>query len=182
MPTKKSTPLHLILFILAAALMSCGPSNHQIRPDKIQPDTTTTLQSHRGSVVLKVDGGWEEAILGLQLMPNEAVMEALLAAIEETRLFENIASDGEGKYALLAFIYDIDQPLMGGTGTATVEMAWSLTEMGTGVVIWRESIETTHVTPPEAAFNLRKKSNLAAEAATKENIRNALERISGLQL
>lgn len=179
---RKYTSLHLMLFILAAVLICCGPSNHAIRPDKIQPDQIATLQSHQTSVVLKVDGGWEEAILGLQLMPNDAVMEALLSAIEESRLFENIASNSEGKYCLLAFIFDIDQPLMGATGTVTVEMAWSLTEIGTDAVIWQESIETTHTTPPEAAFNLRKKSNMAAEAATKENIRIALERISKLQL
>jgi hypothetical protein len=181
-PKKSRIFTHLILFILAAALVGCGPSNHAVRPDKIQPDSMVTLKSHPGRVVIDVDGGWEKAILGLQLMPNDVVMAALKAAIEQSGLFEDIASDGQGDYYLLAFIYDIDQPLMGATGTVTLEMAWSLTEIKTGAVIWRESIETTHTTPPQAAFNLRKKSNMAAEEATKENIRIALERISGLRL
>lgn len=180
---KSCTRWFLVLFILATALMSCGPSNHAIRPEKITPDQINTLHSHHGSVVLKVDGGWENAILGLQLMPNTAVMEALETAVEASRLFDKITTtDGKGDYCLLAFIYDIDQPLMGGTGTVTVEIAWSLADIQTETIIWRDSIETTHTAVTEAMISLRKKSNLAAEAATKENIQLALERISGLQL
>ena len=181
-PIKLGIALQFFLFIFIAMTIGCGPSNHVLRPEKITPEQINLVKTHQGNVLLMVDGGWEEAILALQLMPNSAVKAALEAAVEESRLFENITAEGSADYCLAAFIYDIDQPLMGGTGTVAVEMAWSLTNLRTDTLIWRESIETTHTASPKTMMSLREKSNLAAETATKENIKIAIERISELQL
>ncbi|WP_419657836.1 uncharacterized protein Dvar_69160 [Desulfosarcina variabilis str. Montpellier] len=171
-----------VFFMIITMLTACGPSSHAIRPDKITPDAVNIPQGHHGRVVFKVDGGWEEAILGLQAMPNSAVMEALSKAVKESKLFDEITSADNADYCLQAFIYDVDQPLMGATANVAVEMVWWLTDIKTKAVIWQESIETTNTVGRGVAMGLRTKCNWAAEAATKENIKIALEKIAALQL
>lgn len=176
-------PRCLILFSVFITAVGCAPSNYSIKPGNITPEQITIAQHQKGSVVLKVDGGWDKTILGLQLMPNAAVMDALKAALEKSGLFEKISADGQGDFRLEAFIFDINQPLLGGGDTnVLVEIAWTLSRLDSGDILWRESIETSHTTKADAAFGLYARVNLSAEAATKENIKTALERISKIPL
>jgi uncharacterized protein YceK len=172
-------PRQLILIsTLIVILSGCAPSNYSIKTENITPEDIAIAYYHKGTVVLTVDGGWDTPFLGLQLMPNGAVMDALKAAIEKSNLFESI-SDDDGNYHLVAFIFDIDQPLLGGgETTVSVEIAWTLSLLDTGTILWQESILTSHTTPSDAAFNLMERVNIASEEATKANIRIALEQIS----
>jgi hypothetical protein len=172
-----------MLLVVWFSLFGCAPSSHAIKAENITPETIAIEKKQPGAVVLKVDGGWDTMILGLQVMPNAAVMDALKATVAKAGLFEKLSADGKGDYLLEACIFDINQPLLGGgEATVLVEMAWMLYRGDGSELIWRETIETSHTAEKDAAFGLYQRVNLAAEAATKDNIKTALERISKLAL
>ena len=168
---------------VVAALTGCGPRNYAVRSEQISPEHFEIAHRHPGTVAVTVDGGWDTPFLGLQLMPNEAVMGGLENALRTSGLFDGIAADGQGDYQLSVFVFDIDQPVIGaGDVTVNVEMTYTLLRPGTGRPIWRESVETTHMTKADAAYSLMERVHIASEAATKDNIRTAIERMSRLEL
>lgn len=171
----------IVTLCLSIGLAGCGPRSHAVRPENMVPMVTPIADGHPGSVALRVDGGWHETILGLQLMPDEAILQAIETAVRQSGVFEKIADNGTSDFSLEAFIFDINQPLLGGgDATVLVEIAWTLSRLNSGAILWRESIETAHTTGADEAFSLYARVNLAAEAATKANIKTAIERIAAL--
>ena len=108
-------------------------------------------------------------------------MQALRESIEKSGLFSRI-STGASRYKLAAFIGRVEQPSFGFSMTVTMEVSYSLTDTQSDRSVWTQNVVSTHTTPAGEAFAGVTRLRLATEGAAKDNIADAIAKISALNL
>ncbi len=135
-------------------------------------------------VVAPVAGGKETSPLWTSQVGNTEFQEALVRSLIATKLASaNILSNpsaANGRYRLEAVLQNLQQPLMGFDLTVTATVAYKLTEIATGTVVY----ESTLVTPATAtmgdAFIAVERLKLANEKAIRANLTNLVGELYAL--
>ncbi|MDP2377557.1 hypothetical protein [Reyranella sp.] len=125
-------------------------------------------------VVAPVTGGKETSPLWTSQVGNAEFQEALTRSLIATKLASaNILANpsaANGRYRLEAVLQNLQQPLMGFDLTVTATVAYKLTEIATGTVVY----ESTLVTPATAtvgdAVIAVERLKLANEKAIRANL------------
>ena len=160
----------LFLWSLPALLGSCGTA---ATFEGMVPTSFETVNAHPQIVRVSVTGGQESVALGRPQITDTAFTQALVASITKSRTFSQVTEDKSTAedYLLTVTLFSMDKLVFG--ETVKLEAGWTLRRAATGVVVWRESIvsDSTH-------SDLK----VATEAAARNNIAQALAKISKLNL
>ena len=130
---------------------------------------------------VSVTGGKETNAAGKSQISDSAFKEAIVASIQQSKVFANVADSG-GDYALSVAIISMDQPSFGLDFTVKMEAGWTLKNVKTGAVAWQEVIKSEHTATTSDAFSGVARLRMANEGAARNNISRALAKISALRL
>ncbi len=159
----------LALSIAAAAtLASCAAptSSSEMAATSIQVSGKTSEK-----VTVFVSGGEP----GPLKISDESFAEALRTSIQSSRVFGGISD--QGPYRLEAFIGTLSQPMMGLSMTVDMKVSYTLRKGGS--TVWQRTIDSSHTSTPGEAFVGVKRLRMATEGAARENLRQALQALSG---
>jgi len=168
------TPLRRIalpLLLLAAAGCAQAPRATNIVPSP----PVAVSQKHQTSVRVEVTGGGKEWRLS-----DEALRDAIVAAIEESGLFEKASADGT--YRLDVVVGSVRQPPVGWNFTVDVETIWNLSRTDTKETIWQETVKGQGTRTPADAFAAVNRLRMATEAAAQDCVAQGIRRLSEVSL
>ena len=160
----------LFLWALAALLSGCSTV---ATFEGMVPTSFETANTHPKTVRVSVSGGQESVALGRPQITDAAFNQALIASINKSRTFSKVIEDKNASedYLLTVTLFSMDKLVY--RHTVKLEAGWTLRRAATAAIVWRESIrsESPH-------GDLR----AATEAAARNNIAQALAKISKLNL
>lgn len=158
-------------------IVACAPGN--VRVNEIVPSQMELLEHHSGLIELQVKGGRDSHELSLPQIPNVDFVMALKTAIEQSQVFSQVTEKGNAEYRLEAVIFNLSQPMFA-KGDVSLEVAYILSLISTGEVLWQEAITTVGngMVSDNASYDKR----VATEQAVNENIKTAIERLSRVSL
>jgi len=171
------------LFGVAVVLLSSSMLGGCSTPSTalgMTPTAIKTTNKHTQSVALAVSGGKETNSTGKSQISDAAFAEAISNAITSSKVFSSVIKGNGGDTILTVTIFNIDQPSFGLSFTVKMEAGWTLKRANTGAVIWQESIKSEHTATTSDAFVAAERLRLANEGAAKNNIAEALRKISEL--
>lgn len=140
------------------------------------------IQKSQKTVAIETQGGSETSSMGSSNISNSDFAKAIEDSIIQNGLFSQVVQRDGADYVLNVSIVNMSKPSFGASFTVDMEAAWSLSDRATGTVVMRESIKSSHTTTMGEAFVGVTRLRLAVEGAARENIRQGLTAISGLQL
>ena len=94
-------------------------------------------------------------------------------------MFKTVLTEGNTDYKLEAAIMNLQQPMFGFNMTVTIETAWKLTNLKDGSTVLSENLINSYTATVGDAFAGVTRLRVASEGAARENIRDALKKISG---
>jgi hypothetical protein len=159
-----------LTWALAAVLAGCStPASFE----GMVPVSFETVNAHPQTVRVNVTGGQESVALGRPQITNAAFTQALVASITKSRTFAKVVEDNTpiADYLLTVTLFSMEKLVFG--HSVSLEAGWTLQRAATGAIVWRESI-----TSQSADGDLQR----ATEAAARNNIGQALAKISRLKL
>lgn len=145
-------------------------------------DSAQVVTKHPYSVAVRTAGGRETDKMGASQISDQDFAEALRQSITTTKLFSKVVEGQDSDYLLSVFVANLEQPMMGFSMTVKMEAAWSLTEVKSGKVIWKDTINSTYTASASAAFAGVERLRIATEGAARENIKMGIEELSKLSL
>lgn len=134
------------------------------------------------SVSVKAEGTKESNAFGGPGIPGEPLAEAIRNSITKYGLFRSVITTGSGDYLLEADIVKVDAPAAGFNMTVSMGIRWKLTHVSTGKIVFQQTTFKAYTATVGDAFAGVKRVRLAEEGAARENIEDALDRISQLRL
>jgi len=164
--------------LLAVTLSGCATPT---RPDAMVATPTSPVHKSASDISVAVAGGRETSKAGASQISDEAFVQALRESIEKSGLFSKV-STGAARYKLAAFIGRVEQPSFGFSMTVKMEVSYSLTDTQSNKAVWTQNVSSTHTTPAGEAFAGVTRLRLATEGAAKDNIADAIAKISALNL
>lgn len=173
----RSVSATLALTALLALTGCATPATQQA----MTPTSVVVTEKHAGSVSVKVTGGKETSAAGKSQISDAAFRQAIVDSIQKSQVFESVADAGNA-YQLTAAIIGMDQPSFGLSFTVKMEAGWTLKRVDTGAVVWQEIIKSEHTATTSDAFAGVARLRMANEGAARNNISQALEKISKLKL
>jgi hypothetical protein len=162
----------IILFLcaLASILGSCSSA---ATSEGMVSTSFEIMHAHPQTVRVNVTGGQESVPIGRPQITDTDFTQALVTSITKTRTFAKAVTDqaSSADYLLTVTIISLDKRLFG--DAVRMEAGWIVRRVTTGTIVWRESVisEATH-------NNFQR----ATEAAARNNIAQALAKISKLDL
>jgi hypothetical protein len=169
-PLKQHLPLVLFLYALVTLVAGCSTA---ATSEGMVPTSFETVKTHPQTVRVSVTGGQESVAVGRPQITDAAFTRALIVSITKSRTFSKVIEDqspGE-EYLLTVTLFTLDKRVFG--QSVKLEAGWTLRRAATGAVVWRESIVSEST---DSNFQL------ATEAAARNNIAQALAKISKLNL
>jgi hypothetical protein len=175
--TTRLTILILGPCVLACLALFAGCAS----PAKANAMTPTGLQTaklHPVSVLVQVGGAHEAVTFNASAIPTEAFREALVAAIEASRIFASVHSQPPADYRLNVSIVEAKQK--GAlTSDTTMTARWKLIRSSDGKGVFSEFIESSG----ESNFTFGPaRIRTSLENAGRENIKLGLTKLSQLDL
>ena len=164
------------LCALVAALAGCATAS---MPEAMVPATAVAGTQHHATTSVVVAGGSETSAMGKSQISNEAFQQAIVQAIEKNKTFTSVVKAPGGDYTLAVTVVAMDQPSFGMDFTVKMEAAWSL-KKADGTVVMQESIKSEGTATMGDAFVGAERLRLANEAAARNNIAAALDKIGKL--
>lgn len=124
--------------------------------------------------VAPVAGGKQTSPLWTSQIGNAEFQEALVRSLIATRLAHadilTNPSGATGRYRLEAVLQKLEQPLIGFDMTVTVTIAYKLTEIPTGAVVYESTLVTPGAATMGDAFVAVERMKLANENAIRANL------------
>ncbi|TFH30264.1 MAG: hypothetical protein E4G97_05980 [Deltaproteobacteria bacterium] len=142
------------------------------------PKDLTVANIHPYSVTVKVEGGRETDAAGTPQISSQEFQAAIVESLTTYGVFKTVLTEGNIDYKLEAAILNLQQPLFGFNMTVTIETVWKLTNLKGGSTVMRENLTNSFSATPGDAFAAVTWLRLATEGAARENIRDALKKIS----
>ena len=146
------------------------------------PKDFTVANNHPYSVMVKVEGGRETDAAGASQISSQEFQAAIVESLTTYGVFKTVLTEGNVDYNLEATILNLQQPLFGFNMTVTIETAWKLTNLKDDSTVMRENFTNSYTATPGDAFAGVTRLRLANEGAARENIRDALKKISEKKL
>ncbi len=166
----------ILFFVITLAFTGCERS--VITAQSLTPQFNKN-SIHQATIELSVDGGRKADILGFQEIGNEELFNAVKNTITTSKLFSNVLNQ-DADYRLEIFVVKVGQPVAGRDMTVNVEFAWTLKKANQ--IVWQKSITTSSTKTSKEIEHAYNRVIAATEEASKNNIVEALEIISQLQL
>jgi hypothetical protein len=151
-------------------------------PAAMVPQNANVRKTHPQSVSVAVSGGRSTNPMWTSQVSDESFKTALESSLTKYRSFSRVLGGAGGEYRLDVALLKLKQPLAGFNMTVTAEIAWTLTAVRSGQVVWRETTNTPYTATMGDAFAGVKRLGLANEGAIRESIKRGLERISQLSI
>ena len=134
-------PLHVVAMVALLSLTGCAdPPNHRfIVPNLKDIDTARgPAPAYREAItVAPVSGGKDVSILSIPYISNADFQESLVRTLTNAKL----ASASNGPFRLEATLR-LDQPFIAINTTVTATIAYRLTEVATGAVVYDHTLVT----------------------------------------
>jgi hypothetical protein len=146
------------------------------------PQGLQVSKQHPKSVAVVSGGGSETSPVWKSQISDDALKQAVVDAIKQTKTFSSVVEGKTGDYVLNVDIFNVTQPSMGFSFTVSMEMGWTLTRPDNGTVVWRESIKSEHTTSTSEAFVGVTRLKMATEGAARKNVALGLQKLSALSL
>jgi hypothetical protein len=141
----------------------------------------SVIHKSSGGVTIAVSGGQQTSGMALPQISDDAFSHGLRESIMKSGLFSS-ASEGAMPYRLSAYIGQLSQPTMGFSMTVRMEVSYKLIDTQTNSPLWTRSIQSEYTARAGEAFDARERVRFASEGAARENIAQAIEAISALNL
>lgn len=177
--SRKTSFLAAAMIGAALILSGCAtPTTHEA----MVPVGIQVAKQHPKSVSVTADGGSDTDSMGKSQISNDALKQAVVAAINQSKAFSSVVEGKNGDYTLAVNLISLTQPSFGFSFTVGMEMGWTLTRVDSGVVVWRESIKSEHTASATDAFAGTTRLRMATEGAARNNVAAGLTKISALSL
>jgi len=170
-----------ILTILAVVLLMSGCASAAVSTAMI-PATMDVGTTHPHSVNVVVTGGAETTAMQPSRISNGAFKEAIVDSLNKSHAFAQVGETGTADYRLQVSIFSIEQPSIGFSMTVKMEAGWTLIQERTKEIVWRESVQSTYTASAGAAFSGAERIRLATEGAARENIKQAIQNLSRVDI
>ena len=168
-----------LICLFAVWLAGCAsPANRAALVVDNVPATTR----HPHSVSITTSGGGETGAMDYTNISNEDLAGAIEDSIISSGLFNKVIKGDGADYKLNVSLISMSKPMFGASFKIDMEVAWSLVNAGTGNVVMREAIKSSHTATMGDAFVATKRVRLAVEGAAQNNIRDGLKKIAALKL
>lgn len=168
--------------LLLAAIMFCAGCASAAKPEAMIAQIHLPVHKSPSNIVVAVIGGRETQATGASQISDEDFSHALRQSIEQSGLFAQALNEGSSKYLLQAFIVKINQPMIGLSMTVSMEVDYALARTEPKQVLWQKAVSSTYTAPLSEAFVGVTRLRLANEGAARENIEQAIQEMSQLQL
>ena len=175
---KRAMKPAFLLFVVAfvGGCASGGVSRNMV------PKDFTVANTHPYSVLVKVEGGRETDAAGIPQISSAEFQAAIVESLTTYGVFKTVLTEGNTDYKLEAAIMNLQQPMFGFNMTVTIETAWKLTNLKDGSTVLSENLINSYTATVGDAFAGVTRLRVASEGAARENIRDALKKISGKKL
>lgn len=170
------------LLSLAVSIALLGGCASPAGTKAMVSDSAHVVHKHPYSVSVRTAGGRETSSIGTTQISDEAFANALTESISATRVFSSVVQGNDADYLLSVAVVEVEQPMFGFDLRVNLEAGWSLTELKSGKVVWKNSIKSTYAAGVGDAFVAVERLRLATEGAARENIRQGLQELSQLSL
>ena len=168
-----------LLCLIVVWLAGCAsPANRSA----LVVDDVPAATRHPHSVSITTSGGGETGAMDYTNISNEDLAGAIEDSIISSGLFNKVIKGDGADYKLNVSIISMSKPMFGASFKIDMEVAWSLVNAGTGNVVMREAIKSSHTATMGDAFVATKRVRLAVEGAAQNNIRDGLKKIAALKL
>lgn len=162
----------LLVFGLIFMLNSgCGST---IKSINMIPGSMESSNQFGNSVTVKVSG--EKSV-----KTTETFKEAVEESLKKYAVFSDVIHKGDANYLLKIEIKELSQPA-GFNMEVHLVTSWSLTDLKTQKMIWRDLISSDYIAKLGEAFTGWKRMRIATEGAMRNNIRRGLEELSRIHL
>lgn len=155
------------------------------RASRMIPSSYDLTNKHPCTVKVEVVGGRETHPLWTSQISDSAFTEALRRAILKSGVFVAAVKDERPDYLLDVTILHYDQPVIGpkiGMGfDVNMVTRWELSKAGEYKRVWMDTVSTTYKTKLCEAI-LEGRLRKANEGVVRENIKEAIRRLSQIQL
>ena len=155
----------LISLFFIVTLTGCVASN----PDLMTPSEVAVLNQITGTAQINVVGSNEKIVTN----------EAIKIAIENAILQNNIFVNGGRKFRLNASVLALENPIMGISLTAELRIRWTLFDVTNNKEVFNEVISNDYTATMSDSIVAGQRLKIANENVVKDNIRIALEKITG---
>lgn len=171
-----------VFAVCVPVLFNLGGCASPVTHQALVPTNSAVATQHAQSVAVTTGGGSETSAAGKSQVSDVELRQAVVAAINQSKVFARTVEGKEGDYQLNVNLVNLVQPSMGFSFTVEAEMGWALTKADTGAVIWRESIKSKHTTTTSEAFAGVTRLKMATEGAVRNNIEQGLKKLGELKL
>lgn len=116
--------------------------------------------------------------MGKSVITDKTLYEAVYAAIEASGVFVGIAHDEPGESRLEVSILDLDSSQYSVVMSSDLKVRWTLTDLETGEIMWRETIATSSIADSLVEEEFEDRHRYTIEHAVMKNIQQAIGFIS----
>ena len=170
--------LPLLVFVAGACQVTPRAEDIQVRDFPI-------ANRHPYALHIEVHGGLDQMTMpvrGHMPLPNEELAAGVRESFAGTEVFARVAPPTDADYRLDVVFGNYIQPHGGVNLTSSLTLLWSLSESESQRTVWQEFIETSYTATVRDAFVGATRARICAEETTSDNIRQAISRISELDL
>ena len=171
-----------IHLLLATTMICTGCTAVAAKPEAMTVQIRLPIHKSPSTVAVAVMGGRDTSAMWTSQIADVDFAQALLQSVEQSGLFVQAPKDGSAKYLLQAFIVKINQPMIGLSMTVSMEVDYALARTEPKQVLWQKAVSSTYTAPLSEAFVGVTRLRLANEGAARENIEQAIQEMSQLQL
>ena len=168
-------------FVLGLALIGLTSSCSTLSSANMVPEEVEVQNLHSGSVQVQAKGS-ERSITGRRAISTVALQQAVVDAMESTRLFSEVSESSDSDYRLIVEVTELEKPELELDMEARLTCKWALVSATGQTSAWSDTISTHFVATTFDANFIEERGAMALEGVVRANVREALERISSLEL
>ena len=171
----------MLLFVSSVFFSGCAQksqvSNMIVKEERLNIKCHSKL---KGNLAIEtVNGGQETNPLWTSQVANQDFRQALEKSLQIYGLY---TADKNSKYAVSAYLQNLDQPLMGFDMTVIAQVRYQIVERKTNKIIFNQVISTPYTATVSDAFAGVERLRLANEGAIKSNIEELIKKICTLHI
>src|SRR5690349_19567109 len=163
-------------FLLVDVAFLTGCSSPPLRSEQMIPAHIDIEKRHSKTVKIVIVGGGSTEGDKPEQIPASFFKDALLKSLKNAMLFEDVVEMGKANYDLTVFLSTFSWDFTG--RTFEVKVRWKISD-SQGKTLWEQPIESRFTS---TTFDGRERSRDGREGAIRENISEALRKISILSL
>ncbi|MBN9536950.1 MAG: hypothetical protein J0H77_09540 [Alphaproteobacteria bacterium] len=173
------------LGLATVVLALLGACAQPVAPSAMVPDVTGInvgpTSVYRGAIsVGQVSGGHPPSSLGVSQVSDADLRDALVRTLMDADLSQAGGQTGGGRFQLDAVLQRLEQPYAGFAMTVTATIAYRLTEVATGRVVYDNTITTPATATLNDAIDGNVRLKIANERAIRANLRQLVEALYAL--